>query len=161
MSNYASDEWLNGEQSLGGETALVRKNVSLSNLRRLDYPYELIVHLVYEELQDDGLPGSQEEFELLDSNEELIANLFCEQHDAKFALVVTSNGVRDQFLYLPRLLSDDEIANKLDALSLSVDYDFGIRKNSDWTIYSNALPKSGAQKRCASRPWWKKLFGSH
>ena len=160
MPHYTSDEWMNGEQSLGGETALVRKNASLSNVRRLNYPYELIVHLVYEEMQDEGLPGSQEELELLDRNEEVIANHFCEQFDAKFALCVTSNGVRDQFLYLPRHLREDEIAIELESLSLSVDYDFGIRRSPDWGIYSNALTEPESQARSSRVPWWKKLFGS-
>ena len=161
MNDHTLDEWLSGEQALGGATALLRKNLSLSNVRRIDYPYELIVNLVYEELREDGLPGSQEELELLDRNEGMIVKLFCQQHNAKYALCVTSNGVRDLFLYLPRLLSEEELASELDALELSVDYDFGIRKNTDWTIYCNALPNSGSETRSKGLPWWKKIFGSH
>lgn len=139
MSNYKSHEWINGEVELGGELALVRKNVSLSNVKRANYPYELIVHLVYEDIQDNGLPASREEFELLDSNEEMIADHFCQKFDGHFALCVTSNGVRDQFLYLPKMLTDDQLDSEFDLLSPTVDYDFGIRKSPDWVIYENAL----------------------
>ena len=52
MNDYRSEDWINGEQDLGGEIALVRKNVSLASVRRQDYPHELCVHLVYEELQE-------------------------------------------------------------------------------------------------------------
>lgn len=137
-----------------------RKNVSLSNVRPRDYPCELIVHLVYEDMQEDGLPGSREEVELLGTNEERIADHFCDTFDARFALCVTSDGVRDQFLYLPEPLSEDEIASELEMLSLSVDYDFGIRTKSDWSIYRNALSDSESTVPSTKRPWWKRLFGA-
>lgn len=158
MGDFVFNEWQNGEQSLDGKIALVRKNVSLSEIRRLDYPYELIVHLVYDECQSDGLPASQAEIDLLDRNEQKIANYLCRQYGAKFALCVTSDGVRDQFLYLPRLISDDVLAGELETLSLSVDYDFGTRKVSDWDIYDYALSEFGSSVQWANLPWWKKLF---
>jgi hypothetical protein len=159
MADFTADEWIKGEQPLAGKIALVMKNVSLANVRRRDYPYELIVHLVYEEIQEDGLPGSVEEIELLDRNEKVIASHFCSRHDARFALCVTSEGIRDQFLYLPRHISDEELASELDALSLSVDYDFGIRKCPDWEIYECALPENRCNAQSSKLPWWRTLFG--
>lgn len=154
-----TDQWRNGEELLAGKPALVRKNVSLDSIPRLEFPYELIVHLVYEECKPNGLPSSQEEIDLLDHNEHLVSHHFCSKHNAKFALCVTSDGVRDLFLYLPNLMTDNELDSVFEALPVSVDFDYGMRKVSDWDIYDYALSERGPTSPRTSVPWWKKLLG--
>lgn len=158
--SLAVDKWLTGEQVLDGKRAAVRKNVSLLGMRQSDFPYELMVNLAYEDVRSDGLPGSQEEIQLLDNNERLVAEYFTRQYNAKFALTVTSDGVRDQFLYLPSSIEEDVLEQAFSELGLTVDYDFGIRECEDWSIYDYALSESHAKDQSASVPWWKRLFGS-
>jgi len=161
MHDFRTDEWINGERLLGDDVALIRKNVSISNIRKEDYPFELIVSMLYEELQEEGLPGTEEELELLAENEEVIADYFCKHHGAIFAMCVTSDGARDLFLFVKKKLSNSEIEHSLAASSPTIDYQFNLRSSPDWGVYSSAIPDSdddGPQSN-SKKPWWKKFLG--
>jgi hypothetical protein len=164
MGDYKADRWINGERPLAGRVALIRKNVSLSNARKADYPTLLMVSLVYHDIREDGLPGARNELVRLDNTEEMIADHFCARYGAQFALCVTSNGTRDLFLFLPRRPSEQEIATDIESCSPSVDYDFGLRNDPEWRPFMAFLPgpdeKSSAGETKSRLPWWKKLFGS-
>jgi hypothetical protein len=43
MGDYKSDSWVNGHGVLGGRQTFIRKNVSLSRIRKADYPTALLI----------------------------------------------------------------------------------------------------------------------
>jgi hypothetical protein len=140
MTTYKSQDWANGSGRLAGHAAHVRKNKSLASVRRSDYPVALLVNLVYTHRGPDGLPQDEDELSRLDRTEEAVADRFEAVCQALFALVVTGDGTRDLFLYLPKRDSEDEIARHLRWASPEVDYDFTLHEDPDWRPYQDLMP---------------------
>ncbi|MBK9967341.1 MAG: DUF695 domain-containing protein [Holophagales bacterium] len=115
MSDYRSQSWSNGTGRLGGRAARLRKNVSLDASQQSTHPYALIVNLIYHHLGTDRMPGLHEELERLDRTEEAVADRIVAAYDAHFAMVVTGDGTRDLFLYLPHNISEAEIEQHIEA----------------------------------------------
>lgn len=163
MGDYKEDRWVNGEGVLGGRAAYIRKNVSLSAVRKADYPTLLLVSLIYHEKSKNGLPASNAELYRLDSTEEQIADHFCAHNGALFALCVTTNGTRDIFLFVRRKPTEEELAAAFHTLSPSVDYDFALRQDSEWRPFMTLLPQTGdnatSTKAKLRSPWWRRLLG--
>jgi hypothetical protein len=163
MADYKRDRWVNGDGVLGGRATFVRKNVSLCQTRKTDFPTVLLVSLIYHEVAPDGLPASSEELDRVDRTEEAIADHFCSKYDALYALCVTTNGTRDLFLFLPRRPIEQELATDFEACSPSVDYDFSLRHDPEWRPFMTLLADPNEDTHAGALkprlPWWKRLFG--
>ena len=72
---------------------------------------------------------------------------------------MTTDGTRDLFLFLPGHPDDADVAELLDSCSLPVDYDFALRHDPEWKVYTTILPEVGDASAGRS-PWWKRLFGA-
>ena len=158
MRDYKSDSWVNGQGVFAGRQAFIRKNVSLSQVCKADYPTGLLISLVYHEKKEDGLPSSSDELQRLDTTEESVADYFCSRFQALFAMCVTADGTRDIFLYLPGGPAEEQIARAFEACDVLVDYDFSIQPDPQWHPYSTLLSdpvESSSEQSPAMKPWWK------
>lgn len=163
MRNYKNDEWISGTGVIGGRPASIRKNVSLSTVRKTDYPCLLLVSLIYLKKGLDGLPASSEELYRLNDIEEQIADHFCEHYRALLAMCITSDGTRDIFLFLPKAPSEEQLEIEFSNFVLAMDYDFALRQDPLWQPYQFTniqvdepeKPTSSVQKKA----WWKRMLG--
>ena len=140
MASYKNDEWLNAQGSVQGRRAYVRKNVSLLNTAKAEFPWVVIVNLAYQPRDEDGMPAYQSELENLDATEESVADQMHKAFGALFGLVVTSDGTRDLFFFLPHAPHEDALQTAIEAADPSVDYDFFVRDDPDWRPYVQLLP---------------------
>lgn len=132
---YRDQEWTNAEGELEGMKCLVRRNVSLLKYDRAARPFVLMVSLIYELTDDDGLPTDEAELIWGDETEEAIADWFAAHHDGWFGMAVTSDGTRDLFMFLPSMLKDQDIEEAINSTSPTLDYDFFITEDPDWVPY--------------------------
>ena len=140
MASYKQDEWINAKGSVQGRPAYIRKNISLLNTVKAGFPHAIIVNLAYQRRDNDGMPIYQSELENLDATEESIADQMHQSFRALFGLVVTSDGTRDLFFFLPAVPDEDAIQEALDAAEVSVDYDFSVHGDPEWRPYISLLP---------------------
>jgi hypothetical protein len=140
MSSYKHDEWINAKGSVQGHRAHLRKNVSLLETVKAQFPHVIMVNLAYEDVAADGMPADHTELENLDTTEESIADQMLTVFGALFGLVVTSDGTRDLFFFLPTRQTEDAIEAAIDATAPSVDYDFSIHHDPLWQPYVKLLP---------------------
>jgi hypothetical protein len=139
MSDYKSEQWINGRGPFSGHQAYVRKNVSLAAVPRSKYPFTLLLSLIYRSSAPDGTPCESGELKRLDRTEEAVADRFCNEHGALFGLVVTSDGTRDIFLFLPQRLAEDCADAVIQAANPEVDYSFEIIHDPAWRPYERIL----------------------
>jgi hypothetical protein len=143
MEDFQNQKWENAHGVVGGQAALVRRNISLADVPRNSHPYTLFVSLLYGSRNEDGFPSDEDELSRLDRTEEVIAEKFWAQHQALFGLTITSDGTRDLFLFLPRSIDEDVADALIQELDPEVDYDFQILKDPRWEPY-DILPDDGA-----------------
>lgn len=134
---FKSDEWLNASGKMSGIMTHVRLNTSLADRDRQTHPYVLIVTLVFRSTDDEGLPADHDEHDAVDRAEEAIADRLEADHDALFGLVVTCEGARDLFLFLPTEVPDEVVSRLIEYEAAAFDYDFAIEFDPDWSMYSN------------------------
>jgi len=144
MAGYKQQEWINGGGSIGGKRAYVRKNLSLRETATEQFPHVVIVNLAYEDLSPEGLPASGVELSNMDETEESIADRMSDVFGALFGLIVTSDGTRDLFFFLPMPPGDDAIQDAIDDATPSVDYDFSVHDDPLWRPYFRFLPENGS-----------------
>jgi hypothetical protein len=142
MRDYKAHSWINARGPFGGHQANVRKNVSLADVSRHEYPYTLLLSLIYSNRAADGTPSDSGEWQRLDRTEERIADRFCIEHGALFGMVVTSDGTRDVFLFLPESLDDSAVDAVIQSATPEVDYRFEIIHDPAWIPYDRILPKN-------------------
>jgi hypothetical protein len=140
MVDFRTQEWVNGSGELGGWVAYLRKNVSLTPKMQRARPHALIINLVYQHQGNDGLPCDDEELRQFDEMEEAIASCFVAECDACFAMVVTSNGTRDLFLFLPKLPSESDVGQRIQSVMPTVNFDFSLHHDPDWRPYHELMP---------------------
>ncbi len=144
MADYKQAEWVNAEGPLQGHKTFLRKNVSLLKTAKEEFPYVVIVYLLYQHRDSDGMPTCRSELENLDATEEAIATRMERTFDALFGLVVTSDGTRDLFFFLPAESDGNNVEDAIQDAEPSVDYDFSVRHDSLWQPYVNLLPSPDA-----------------
>lgn len=141
MRDYRTDRWINARGHFGGHFAYLRKNVSLADVSRREFPYTLFLSLIYINKAANGTPSSSGEWQRLDRTEEKIADKFCIEHGALFAVSVTSNGTRDVFLFLPQSLEDSAAEALIQSAAPEVDYRFEIIQDPAWIPYDRVAPE--------------------
>jgi hypothetical protein len=139
MLDYKLQEWVNARGRIGGHQANVRKNVSLAKVAREKYPYTLLLSLIYRARAADGTPSDGEEWQRLDRTEETAAEKFCREQGALFGLVVTSDGTRDVFFFLPKPLEEAVVEAVIQSSNPEVDYHFEIIHDPEWKPYERIL----------------------
>ena len=75
----------------------------------------------------------------LDRTEQGVADRFCNGHGALFGLVVTSDGTRDIFLFLPQRPDDACVDAEIQGANPEVDYSFEIIHDPAWRPYEHIL----------------------
>lgn len=140
MSDYKTQRWANGRGRLGGHATHLRKNMSLRPSLQRTHPYCVILNLIYHERAPDGLPGDEQELYRLDRAEEALADRFVSECNAHFAVVVTGDGTRDLFFFLPRSTSRQQIAQIIQAVAPEVDFDFSLHHDPAWRPYHDLMP---------------------
>jgi len=143
MRDYKSQEWVNARGPLGGHQAHIRKNVSLATVSKDEYPYTLLLSLIYHARAADGTPSDGGEWKRMDRTEEAVAEKFCNEQGALFGLVVTSDGTRDVFLFSPQPLDDGSVEALIQSANPEVDYRFEIIYDPAWKPYESILPGNG------------------
>ena len=73
MADYKLQEWVNARGRVGGHQANVRKNVSLATIAREEYPFTLLLSLIYRARAADGTPSDGKEWQRLDRTEGAVA----------------------------------------------------------------------------------------
>lgn len=132
---YKQDEWTNASGELSGNTAYVRRNVSLTDNERASRPYVLVLTLIFDDVDEDGMPSTDEALTAADLMEQRLADQFVADHDALFGMIVTSDGTRDLFLFLGRELSEPEIERAIQAAEPDMDFDFDLEHDPQWQVY--------------------------
>ncbi len=134
---YKTDEWLNASGKMSGTMTHVRQNTSLHDRDRSACPHVLIVTLVFRSVDEEGMPADDDELHAADMAEEAIADRLESVYGALFGLVITCEGARDLFLFLPEELADEVISTLIEAEAPAFDYDFTFETDPEWTLYSN------------------------
>lgn len=130
--------WANGEIDFCGFPAWLRRNESLGEINRSDYPKRLMISLAFESPDDDGLPGEQENA-LADGFGERLASLLETEYNALFAFVLTFDGGRDLFFYLQSDPGDDAIQQVVDRSESPCSVEFQIDEEDEdpWGLYDS------------------------
>ena len=138
--NYKQQEWSSAHGTLGGKRTYMRKNASLLPVDKAQFPHVVIVNLIYREVREDGLPAADEELSRLDATEESVADQLQAAFGALFGLIVTSDGTRDLFFFLPEPESDDAIEAVIESCEPRVGYDFSMHEDPSWEPYVELMP---------------------
>lgn len=139
MPDYRTDDWINAEGTIGAKKAFVRKNASLQEVSKADFPYVLMVNLAYANATPDGLPADEGELAALGHTEEGIADRLQSQFGARFGLVVTGEATRDLFFFLPTAPDEKELETAIISSEPTVYWDFAIRHDPAWQPYIRFL----------------------
>lgn len=130
--------WVNGEIDFCGFPAWLRRNESLGNIDRAEYPKRLMISMAFDSPGDDGLPGQQEN-DLADVFAQRLASLLKAEHNALYAFVLTFDGGRDLFFYLQNEPSDDVIQNVVDRAEPPCCVEFQVDEEDEdpWGLYDS------------------------
>ena len=134
-------DWVNMKAEMSGRPVFIRIRASLRDQTvQRRYGHEICTRIVFHELQDNGLPSSDEELTAVDELEGWIMDRLESTSCNVLALVLTGYGVRDCFFYS----SDPQAAIRIWDQELQPNIrshrvTFDIRPEPQWQMYRRFL----------------------
>jgi hypothetical protein len=129
------DSWTVCEGEYKGKPLVARVNTGLKSLAADSrYQHRIGVAIPFMTAGDDGLPSGEESWQVSEI-EDLIATALEEHHESLFAIVITTNGIREFVFYT----SDPDAAEKkLAALAKKIEshqIQSVTHSDADWSVY--------------------------
>ena len=134
-------DWANMKGEIGGEPVFIRIRTSLRDpaLQRA-YGHEISTQINFRELQDNGLPSSEEELTAVDELEDWLKDRLESSSRSLLGLVLTGSGVRVCYFYS----ADPQAAIRIWEQELQPNIrnhqvTFQIRPDPQWQMYRRFL----------------------
>lgn len=134
-------DWLNMKAEMDGRPVFIRMHASLRDpaVQRA-YGHQISTRITFHELQENGLPSSDEELTAVDELEDWLKDRLEASSHTLLALVLTGYGVRDCYFYS----SDPQSAIRVWEQELqpnirSHQVAFEIRPDPQWEMYRRFL----------------------
>lgn len=134
-------DWVNIKAEMSGRPVFIRLRASLRDpaVQRA-YGHEICTRITFHQLQDNGLPSSDEELTAVDELEDWLKDRLEASSRTLLALVVTGYGVRDCFFYSSDPQSDIRVwEQELQPSIHSHQVTFNIRPDPQWQMYKRFL----------------------
>jgi len=134
-------DWANMRGEINGRPAFIRIRTSLSQpAARMGYDHEITAQIAFHELQDNGLPASDEELTAVDELEDWIKAHLESASPSVLGLVITGSGVRVCYFYS----ADPQAAIRVWETQLQPhiggqQVTFQIRPDAQWQMYRRFL----------------------
>jgi hypothetical protein len=141
-SKSEPSEWMNLRGEMSGNPVFVRICTSLqAPAARAGYSHEITVEIEFHELQDNGLPSSEEELTEVDELEDWLKDRLESASRTLLGLIVTGDGVRVCYFYS----ADPQAAIRVWEQELQPNIQshkvvFRVRPDAEWQMYGKFLP---------------------
>jgi Family of unknown function (DUF695) len=133
--NYKHHGWSNTKGVIAGHEALLRRNESLLAVVHSEYPYTLIVSLLFKEVSQSGIPCNSSELHRADATEEAIADALFEKFHGLFSLSITTQGARDIFIMFNEPVSEGLIESTIESTEPKIDFSLKFVQDPKWQPY--------------------------
>ena len=130
-------EWSDISGKLGNMKAYIRRRNSLEKIKHSNYPYLTIITLVFDALDNNGIPSDSDEIDRAVESEKRIAEVLEKQNDSYFVLSVTHNGVVDLFFFSANNLETDAVEELIYLAKPTINFDFTVLEDPKWEAYFN------------------------
>jgi uncharacterized protein DUF695 len=131
--------WANLKGEIEGELAFIRVNEGLKPVvGHPDYDHRVIVSILFNDIRDDGMPGSKDELNEIDQVEDVYRGALQARQESLLALVVTTNGRRDLIFYsssAPGAINKFE--NDLQPLAETHQVELMVHPDENWELYQD------------------------
>jgi hypothetical protein len=131
--------WANLKGEIEGELAVIRVNEGLKPVvGHPDYDHRVIVSILFNDIRDDGMPGSKDELNEIDQVEDVYRGALQASQESLLALVVTTNGRRDLIFYsssAPGAINKFE--NDLQPLAETHQVELMVHPDENWELYQD------------------------
>jgi len=137
--NYKNHKWSNAKGVIGGHEALLRRNETLLGITHSEYPYTLIVSLLFKELDQSGIPSNSSEIARADLTEEAIADALFEKFGGLFSLSIATQGTRDIFIMFREPVKENFIESAIAVCEPKIDFGLQFVEDPKWQPYFKFL----------------------
>jgi hypothetical protein len=137
--DYKQGSWSTSKRTIIGHITIIKRNESYLPIQHRDYPYILVLTLMFKSSDQTGLPNDKAELERAATTEHAIADNLFQNFGALYLLSATHSGTRDMYVAFNAPVDTSLIKQAIKDAKPELEYRHVFREDPTWRIYYSLL----------------------